>query len=130
MKGLWTLTWHEDREISPGVPDASYVMAGGKYETGWLELKAVDGKGTFNIGIEQSQHEWIKGHCEKIPVHFLIRTNDMVWLIPGASHFHFVKPVDVPLLQQLAIASAIKDDIRKMLYNNLRQLTFRGRNGV
>ena len=53
MAGSWLFTWHEDREISPGVPDLHYVMKptgeigdiGTEYRVGWLELKAIDTNG-------------------------------------------------------------------------------------
>lgn len=81
MAGQWNMTWHEDREISPGVPDLSYVMRGGDYEMGWLELKA--GK---DFEVESSQHRWIQRHLGLIPIHFLVALGDYWVLVDGTRH--------------------------------------------
>lgn len=85
MRGLWYMTWHETGAISPGVPDLSYVMRGGGFETGWLELKGVDGV------VEQSQHDWMANHATLIPVHFLVIDKLNWWLIPGVFHKELFK---------------------------------------
>lgn len=96
MKGKWHLTWHEDGRVNPGVPDASYVMkrppspignvfdVGGRFETGWLELKAIpkfDDLGMAKFLVEPSQIEWMRDHGPLIPVHFLVAVGQQWWLL-------------------------------------------------
>lgn len=94
MKGLWTLTWHEDGAVNPGVPDTSFVMNGGYFETGWMELKAIRPPASPNAGLkftlEPSQHRWIEAHYEKVPVMLLLAAGEDVWLAPGRYHSYFL----------------------------------------
>lgn len=88
MRDQWMMTWHEDREITPGVPDLHYVMKGApgeKYRVGWLELKAIDTKMSKSnrIGVEPSQHQYIRRWDEHMPIHFLIRIQDRIYVVPG-----------------------------------------------
>lgn len=85
MRGYWLLTWHEDREINPGVPDLSYVFRGGRHQTGWLELKAIrwPDSDRFKFTLEPSQYQWIRDHCEHVPVHMLLASGRMFWLVNG-----------------------------------------------
>jgi len=93
MRDHWMMCWHEDREISPGVPDLHYVMldpnkAGIQYRVGWLELKAIDkpiGKSHY-IGVEASQHQYIRRWLPHMPIHFLVRVVDRVFVVPGKYH--------------------------------------------
>lgn len=80
-------TWHEDRAISPGVPDLHYVCKGSsecKYQVGWLELKAIsrfsDGK---RIHVEPSQHQYMRKWGAAMPIHFLAKVGKKVYLIPS-----------------------------------------------
>lgn len=131
MVGLWLMTWHEDREISPGVPDCAYVMNGGRYETGWLELKAIrNADPPYSFKLEPSQHRWIEAHHAKIPVHFLLATGKNIWLIPGAHHRMLTSPVSIEQLRLASICECTRESLRATLYNNLRDLTDRGRNGI
>jgi hypothetical protein len=89
MLGHWSFVWHEDREISPGVPDLHYSM--GPKEThriGWLELKAKDKElsKSARITVEPSQHQFIPKWAPLMPIHFLIRVRNTVFLIDGTRH--------------------------------------------
>lgn len=128
MAGSWLLTWHEDKEINPGVPDLSYVMLDGSYETGWIELKAEYIKSLgdrFEVGIEPSQHQWIERHYPRIPVSILIGVNDLRYLIPGRHHAMFKEKVDTNLLDRLAIVQFHRSDTSAMLPGVLKTLTKR-----
>jgi hypothetical protein len=128
MSGLWTFTWHEDREISPGVPDASYVMSGTGYETGWLELKATHMKeGPYRFKVEPSQHRWIDAHCDKVPVDFLIASAEKVWLVPGFSHKLFLETVTDDEMNRVSHGWTPRQDLRVFLNKHLRRLTDRSR---
>lgn len=87
MEGLWKMTWHEDREISPGVPDLHYVMveSGARFCVGWLELKAIDVivSKSKRIGVEASQHQYIRRWADHMPIHFLIRAKDYCYVVDG-----------------------------------------------
>jgi hypothetical protein len=86
MTGQWMMTWHEDRGISPGVPDLHYVMLGDdKYRVGWLELKSIDREitATSRIKIEPSQHQYMRRWLPHMPIHFLVRANKIVYLVDG-----------------------------------------------
>lgn len=87
------MTWHEDREISPGVPDLHYVPCPeqgdmGKFRVGWLELKSIDKdispKNT--IKVEPSQHQYIRKWGPYMPIHFLVRIVDRIFVVPGKYH--------------------------------------------
>lgn len=88
MKEHWMMTWHEDREISPGVPDLHYVMKGApgeKYRVGWLELKAIDTRitTTQRIGIKPSQHQYLRRWLPYMPIDFLVRIQTRIYVVPG-----------------------------------------------
>lgn len=102
MLGLWIRTWHEDKEITPGVPDLSYVIIGG-YETGWLELKAVEESDKFQFEIEPSQHQWIEAHCEWVPVHFLAAVGNDWFVVPGRYHKELAQKMNRYDLLEFAI---------------------------
>lgn len=93
MRDHWMMTWHEDREISPGVPDLHYVMCPeqgdmGKFRVGWLELKAIDKdiSPKNRIGVESSQHQYIRRWVDHMPIHFMVRIIDRVFVVPGKFH--------------------------------------------
>ena len=96
MRHLWVLTWHEDREINPGVPDISYVIPDCHHETGWLELKAIKPPlhDNYRFKIEPSQHRWIERHHMYVPVHFLLAAGDYVWFIAGKHHTQLLAPLN------------------------------------
>lgn len=86
MEGTWRFTWHEDREISPGVPDLHYVMLGDTpHRVGWLELKAIDTQITKSqrIGVEPSQHQYCRKWAGLMPIYFLVRVQERIFVIPG-----------------------------------------------
>lgn len=85
MDTFWQMTWHEDREITPGVPDLHYVMKGGDHRVGWLELKAIDTNltKTQKISVEPSQHQYLRRWGSVMPIHFLVRVLDHVYVIPS-----------------------------------------------
>lgn len=134
MEGRWLLTWHEDGAIGPGVPDASYVMnkimtdPQANYETGWLELKARFWPGkSFTIKVEQSQHQWIREHHERIPVHFLIQVVDTCYLVPGHFHQLFTESITLAGLEDMALVVGLAETMTKWLPIQLRALTNRRR---
>lgn len=88
MSEHWMMTWHEDREISPGVPDLHYVMKGNpgeEFRVGWLELKAIDTRITKSqrIGVEPSQHQYLRRWVPYMPIHFMVRIQDQIYIVPG-----------------------------------------------
>lgn len=88
MDGKWLLTWHEDKGISPGVPDLHYIFPpddDGEYELGWLELKA-SRLSPFKIKVEPSQHQYIRRWLPHIHIHFLIRVQNYVYLVDAKEH--------------------------------------------
>lgn len=79
-------TWHEDRIISPGVPDLHYVCKGlpGEYRVGWLELKAISKFiGAKRVHVEPSQHQYARKWGPHMPIHFLVKVGKKVYLIPS-----------------------------------------------
>jgi len=142
MRGLWLMTWHEDKEISPGVPDLSYVMLqpskNGKlaglgatptgmatgHETGWLELKAVFApppKTTeVHLKLESSQHQWIGFHLGKIPIHFLVAIGETWYFIDAIHHQTLARKISISTLESLAIASFPGDRVAEnsFLFSN------------
>ena len=131
MKGRWRMTWHEDREINPGVPDISYVMLPRDYETGWLELKAIRQPKTDNykFTVEPSQHEWISLHAGLVPVHFLMRAGEHIWLVEGKHHLKLMAPHTLAELNQLGFHMFNEDKLIE-LPANLALATHRRRCGI
>lgn len=89
MEGKWAMTWHEDREISPGVPDLHYMMGTmEEYRVGWLELKALDTNITRSsrIKVEPSQHQYFRRWRQLMPIHFLIRIRETVCVVESGYH--------------------------------------------
>lgn len=91
MKEHWMMTWHEDREITPGVPDLHYVMKGDPgevFRVGWLELKAIDTRitKTQRIGVEPSQHQYLRRWVAHMPIHFMVRIQEQIYIVPGMWH--------------------------------------------
>jgi aspartate-semialdehyde dehydrogenase len=125
MKGRWLMTWHEDREINPGVPDISYVIHGDNNETGWLELKAIRPQNRISIQIEQSQHMWISLHCNRVPVHFAVKIGSLVYVIDGAKHRELASAKLVKDIYDMSIL--VVTDMKSQLPKLLRSFTNRGR---
>lgn len=99
------MTWHEDREITPGVPDLSYVMLGPGHETGWMELKATEDVGKpAKFKIEQSQHQWIQFHLGRVPIHFLIGWGPDCLFVHAKHHVRLSEPITLSQLSEISIA--------------------------
>lgn len=120
------MTWHEDREISPGVPDCSYVMKGGNHETGWLELKAVADTETVRLKVEPSQVRWIEAHCGICPVHVLIAVGHYWHLVDGKHIQELAVPIQQDRLALISEKSFHQMVARDMLAHWLRVLTRKG----
>lgn len=128
MRGIWLLTWHEDKEITPGVPDLSYVMLSPGHETGWLELKVSKSTEKVAIQIEPSQHQWIGFHKKRIPIHFLVEVGDLWYLVPGPFHKELTELKEIHELEELsAVFPKDKMAENSFLFSNV---TRRMRNGI
>ena len=131
MREHWMMTWHEDREITPGVPDLHYVMKDSDppgtqtgFRVGWLELKAIDSNVTPSqrFKIEPSQHQYIRRWHHHMPIHFMVRSIDDVFVIPGKYHTELASAVclaDVSILADLRfkdheIAAKLPTFLRKI----------------
>lgn len=60
--GAWCAQRHESHAMGPGIPDLSFVMRGGQYETGWIELKRVSKLGPNDNNIKhfiKAQEQWL-----------------------------------------------------------------------
>lgn len=135
MKGHWAMTWHEDREISPGVPDChfsmnpapedSYFGSVYRFEIGWLELKSTDSDVTPSnrIGIEPSQHQYIRTWKDRTPIFFLVRVKEMVYLIPGERHSALAFAGSNEEIAQMAVSSFPQQEISEKLPHLLRGFT-------
>lgn len=129
MKGLWRLTWHEDRHINPGVPDISFVMLGGDCETGWLELKALSKlppSGELQFKVEPSQIEWAKNHRALVPVLFLVCL-EYEWFLFTGAWAEFLGDISYQRMYDGCAAHGILDDLRSTLPPILIELTKRNR---
>lgn len=131
MNGLWELTWHEDGQVNPGVPDTSYVMHD-NCETGWMELKAIEGVdkyGKYKFTLEPSQHRWIEQHYSRVPVHLLLATNHACWLVRGCWHRELLKALSYEQMNFLGIGFP-REALRRILHTELTKATYRKRNGI
>jgi len=126
MAGEWMMSWHEDRHISPGVPDLHYVMkAEDPHRVGWLELKAIDVKmsATHRIKVEPSQHQYIRKWRAHMPIHFLIRVQKEIFLIDGKYHAAISEATELSTLISLAVVWSPQDSIVSALSPALRTIT-------
>lgn len=132
MKGIWELSYHEDGRVNPGIPDFSYVMLGGNFETGWLELKYepfVFGKNKVKFKLRAEQINWIRAHRRYgIPTHVLCRWGDRDWLINPANILVLQESVTEVDLNRASQANWASEEIRIWLPEILRKASFRGRN--
>lgn len=127
MKGLWRLTWHEDRHINPGVPDISFVVLGHDCETGWLELKATSKlppSGRLKFTVEPSQIEWIRDHNPLIPIRFLVRV-EYEWFLLDGEWAAFLGDTTYTRICDGCLARGILDDLREQLPEHLIAATKR-----
>jgi len=87
MADHWMMTWHEGGAISPGVPDLHYSM-GPEYKVGWLELKSLDNEigSPHPIKVEPSQHQYFRRWLPRMPIHFLVRANKIIYLVSAEYH--------------------------------------------
>lgn len=126
VTGIVLSTWHEDREINPGVPDVSFVVPDKKHETGWIELKACDAdQGKIKLQVEPSQHNWIRAHHEHVPIWFLVLVEPHVYLIGGHMHEFVDEIKTVEELERSSMMHCGSDDIRTAIIPFLAMMTER-----
>jgi hypothetical protein len=124
----WMMTWHEDREISPGVPDLHYVMKGApgeQFRVGWLELKALDVNvtNTQRVKIEPSQHQYLRRWTPHMPIHFMVRVKDRVFVIPALWARELVQATCLADMAALCSIQFDLVDMAKALPPFLREVT-------
>lgn len=120
----WNMTYHEDRTVSPGVPDLHYVIDD-TCRVGWLELKAsFKALGKANrIKVEPSQHQYIRKWGKLMPIHFLIKIKDWIYLVPGAYHAELPNAVSEVDMKLLSVLDFHEDELTVKLSPFLRKLT-------
>lgn len=124
----WMMTWHEDREISPGVPDLHFVMKGApgeQYRVGWLELKALDSNITPSqrVKVEPSQHQYLRRWAPRMPIYFLIRIKGWVFVVPGAYHRELTDATCEADLKVLSVLDFEQSLISEALPPFLKEIT-------
>ena len=124
MAGHWMMTWHEDRHISPGVPDLHYVIDE-DCRVGWLELKAmeVELSKSYRVKVEPSQHQYIRRWLPYMPIHFLIRTKRTVYLVHGKYHAALPEVHNAHDMRSICTITCDQADIAKVLTPALKRLT-------
>lgn len=124
MVGNWMMTWHEDRHISPGVPDLHYVVDE-DCRVGWLELKATDSELTKSnrIKVEPSQHQYMRRWLPYMPIHFLIRVKRTVYLVSGDHHATVPEIHNAHDMRLICATTCDQADIAKVLTPALKTLT-------
>lgn len=129
MRGYWHLTWHEDGQVNPGVPDVSFVFRG-NCETGWLELKAerYTGAEWVRFGIRADQITWIRTHRDYVPVFVLCQWGDFYYLFDGKHVEKLNTKLTRAELEEMMMDSGSRDGLRAMLIEHLQQATDRFRN--
>ncbi len=128
MRTHWKMTWHEDRCISPGVPDLHYCFlpeGTTKYRIGWLELKAsrVSLSKRNRIAVEPSQHQYYRRWLPMMPIHFLVRVETTIYLIPGELHDeipyvdseNIFPSMSVCWFRQIDIASVLPEQLKSIV---------------
>lgn len=124
------MAWHEDRHISPGVPDLHYVMVNGEdsrieYRVAWLELKAIDTElfPTCRIKVEPSQHQFIRRWLPHMPIHFLIRVKKTLYLVDGIHHAAIPEIHNADDMRLICTVTCHQADVVKVLAPILKTLT-------
>lgn len=118
---FWELTWHEDRQVSPGVPDASYVLKPHShmvYQTGWLELKseaAFDKKGTVKFKLQPAQHDWIERHQRLIPVDILVEVGEIWYFVAPGVHLLLGAGIAEDTLKNASVTFGHRDTMKHPL---------------
>lgn len=134
MEGQWRFVWHEDKEISPGVPDLMYCFEsdGFTYESGWLELKSKSDSlsGSNKIGVEPSQHQYIRRWRHLTPIHFLIHIKGMVYLVSSEHHSLLPMIDSIGVLASISIVSMRKDEMQHRLATTLKNIVRRHSGGA
>lgn len=127
MEGRWMMTWHEDRHISPGVPDLHYIVLddGLTHRVGWLELKSISTPLTprNRIKVEPSQHQYIRRWRPVMPIHFLVRVKQTVYLLDGIHHGALSELSDETTLFTLSLVSMPQASIGPALSAFLKMTT-------
>jgi hypothetical protein len=126
MTGEWEITWHEDRHISPGVPDLHYVMIDeAAHRVGWLELKAMDVELSeiYRVRVEASQHQYMRRWLPRMPIHFLIRIKRAIYLVDGKHHSALTEIHNAHDMRLICTATCDQADIAKVLTPALKTLT-------
>ena len=120
----WMMTWHEDRHISPGVPDLHYVIDT-ECRVGWLELKAIDTELTKSqrIKVEPSQHQYMRRWIPYMPIHFLIRVKRTVYLVDAKHHAALPEVHNAHDMFLLSSVTCDQSDIAEILTPTLKLLT-------
>lgn len=124
MAGQWNVTRHEDKGVSPGVPDLHYSV-GADCQIGWLELKSKDLEisKSCRIQVEPSQHQYIRKWHPLMPIHFLIRAKGIVYLVDG-KYAAAIAALESPnTICAISIAHFPQDRIKTDLLPLLRTIT-------
>ena len=124
MVGNWMMTWHEDRHISPGVPDLHYVIDE-DCRVGWLELKAMDSElsNSSRVKVEPSQHQYFRRWRPYMPIHFLIRVKRTIYLVDSEHHAALPEVHNAHDMKMLCVTVCDQSDIAKILPPALKILT-------
>ncbi len=124
MGDHWMVTRHEDRQVSPGVPDLHYVIDN-ECQVGWLELKAIDTElsKSQRIKVEPSQHQYMRRWNVFMPIHFLVRVKRIVYLVDSKHHMVLPEIHNANDMRLICTATCDQADIAKVLIPALKTLT-------
>lgn len=128
MHRFWAMAWHEDRTVSPGMPDLHFVMQGEegeKFQCGWLELKAIDKpiSPTNRIGVKPSQHQFNRGWAHIMPIYFLVAVQDRCFVIPGKWSRELAHADCIVDLLGMSVLDFSKSKMQDVLPPFLREVT-------
>lgn len=113
MGRYWMADINPENDLTPGVPDITYMMYSPGTETGFLELKVSAYPDKLDVKLEPSQYLWFSTRAGRIPADFLILAGDKMCLFPGTRFNLLREPVQLTLcgavipknnFQQLAAA--------------------------
>lgn len=110
MGRYWMADINPENDLTPGIPDITYMLYHPNTETGFLELKVSSAADKLDVKLEPSQFLWFSKRSGKIPADFLVLVGEKMCLFPGTNFNLLRQPT------QLSFCTAVmpKNDFKQL----------------